>query len=84
MTKDEMLKERDLLAEECPRGECREYYLEGFNAALELIERERVQVFSSPDSEGKLFEWSQDRYPGCTHVGNIVGIETLAQVKELE
>lgn len=43
MTKDEMLKERDDLAEECPKGECRNYYLEGFNAAMELMEEKRVK-----------------------------------------
>ena len=43
MTMKQIEQERDRLAEECPKGECRNYYAEGFNAAMELMEQHRVK-----------------------------------------
>lgn len=43
-----------------------------------------LKLYSSPDSTGTLFEWDIDHYPGATHCGVLIRVDTLPKDAEVE
>lgn len=51
-----------------------------YNYVMNLDPKEIIsgpEVYSCPDGNSDLFEWSKDPFPGHTHKGRVVGIKKV-------
>lgn len=44
---------------------------------LEAVLQKATVVYSSKDASGDLYEWTKEKYAGCTHESRLIGIKEL-------